>query len=119
MKVVNWFADTFYRNRSNAWKAAVSTAVFSFVAVVLGSFLTLFSSLQDWIGNGDTEALLEDIKASAKVTLSAFIAVWTGIVNYVFRWVQARVPAIPGDGPVYGELPSPPPVEPEFPDEFA
>lgn len=114
MRVVNWFADTFYRKRSNAWKAAISTLVISFSAVLLGAFLTLFTSLQGWVGDGDTEALLEDIKASGKIILSAFIALWIGIVNYIVRLVQAKVPAVPGSGPVYGELPAPPP-----PDEFA
>lgn len=118
MKIVNWFADTFYRNRSNAWKAAFSTLVISFSAVLIGAFATLFTSLQGWVGDGDTEALLEDIKASGKIILSAFIALWIGVFNYIVRLVQAKVPAIPGDGPTYGELP-PPQVKAEFPDEFA
>jgi hypothetical protein len=108
MSIFTWLADKLYRERSNAWKAAVSTLVISFVAVLAGAFLQIFSSLQDWIGSGDTEALLNDIKSSAKLTLSAFIAVWIGVVNYVFRWAQSKIPAIPGDGPTYSETPAPP-----------
>jgi hypothetical protein len=107
--------DVLYTNRSNAWKAAFSTLVISFVAVLMGAFATLFSSLQEWVGNGDSAALIDDLKASGKLVLSAFIALWIGIVNYVFRLVQSKVPAIPGDGPSYGELPPPPPpAPPEF-----
>lgn len=113
--LVNWVADTFYNKRSNAWKAAFSTLMISFVAVLAGAFATLFSSVQEWIGDGDTSALIEDVKASGKLMLSALIAVWIGIVNYVFRWAQSKVPAIPGNGPTYGELPPPPPpAPPEF-----
>lgn len=108
MKFLNWIADVFYRNRSNAWKAASATVVFTFVATFLGATMTLFSSLQDWIGDGDTEALLEDVKVAAKVTLSAFIALWSGLVNYAYRWLQSKT-GLPGEGPTYGELPPPPP----------
>ena len=105
-------ADLFYRNRSNAYKAAISTAVITFIATAIGAIATLFSSLQDWIGSGDTEQLLEDIKVASKITLSAFVAAWTGIINYLFRWAQAKFPALPGEGPTYGELPPPPPPVP-------
>lgn len=101
MKFLNGIADVLYRNRSNAWKAAVATAVFTFVATVLGATMTLFSSLQDWIGDGDTEALLEELKVAGKLTLSAFIALWAGIVNYLFRLVQSKT-SLPGEGPTYG-----------------
>lgn len=109
MSFLNKIADVLYRNRSNAWKAASATAVFTFVMAVIGSVLMLFSSVQDWIGSGDSEALLEDLKVQAKVTLSASVALFAGLGNYIYRWAQSKFSVIPGSGPVYGELPPPPP----------
>ena len=116
MRVFTWIADMFYRKRSNAWKAASATAVFTFVATALGALLTVFSSVQDWIGSGDTELLLDQIKVAAKVTLSASVALLAGLLNWIVRLAQAKT-SLPGDGPVYGAQ-LPPPVAPNFPDEF-
>ena len=118
MRIFTWIADTFYRKRSNAWKAASATAVFTFVATALGALMTVFSSVQDWIGSGDTELLLDQIKVAAKITLSASVALLAGLLNWIVRLVQSKTSIVPGDGPTYGES-SPPVVEPAFPDEFA
>lgn len=98
--VGNWFADTLYRKRSNAWKAASATMVFTFLATALGAFMSLFASVQDWLGSGDTETLLEDVKSMAKLTLSASVALFAGLVNYLYRLVQSKT-SLPGDGPTY------------------
>lgn len=102
MRFLNWLVDKLYRERSNAWKAAFSTTLIAFTMALIGSVTTLLGSVQEWLGDGDTEALLNDLKVQAKIAFSAAVALFIGIGNYILRWAQSKFSFIPGTGPTYG-----------------
>ncbi len=97
----NWVADKVYRERSDAWKAAVSTAIAVFVTAMLGATLNLWDAIQSWIA-GEDDSLVDDFRVWTQAAMSASVAFVVGLVNYVFRWAQSKFGSIPGSGPHYG-----------------
>jgi len=96
----NWVADIVYRDRSDAWKAAVSTTIAVFVTAMLGATLNLWDAIQSWIA-GEDESLVDDFAVWTQAAMSAATAFVVGLVNYVFRWAQSKFNVIPGEGPHY------------------
>lgn len=95
---------------SNSLKAALWTFLFTF----LGVFAL---ALSGWIGDvatwaGTDGAVFPSVTPLGKAAVAALAAAGSGFVNWIVRFVQSKG-ILPGSGPVYGELPPPPP--PEFP----
>jgi len=84
---------------SNSLKAALWTALFTFVAGVLLGALNLLSAFEGWV-NGTDPTLMDDLSVFVKVTAAAFVAAASGLINWAVRAVQARG-ALPGNGPQY------------------
>lgn len=97
----NWVLDVAYRNRSDAWKAAASTAAVVFFTAMLGATLNLWDAIQSWIA-GEDDSLVDDFAVWTQASMSAATAFVVGLVNYAFRWAQSKTGAIPGSGPHYG-----------------
>lgn len=84
---------------SNSLRAALWTALFSFVATVLIAFVPFLTAVGDWL-NGDDPSLVDDWSVFSRVIVSAFVAAVTGLVNWGVRAAQARG-KLPGTGPSY------------------
>lgn len=104
IRVANWIADTAFRDRSRSWKAAAMTSLWTFVGVLLMSGSSFLSAVIDWLESDDLsnpEQLIDDLALLAKAVLSGFVAFVTGLLNYVFRWLQEASGRIPGEGPSF------------------
>lgn len=100
-------ADLLYRDRSNAWKAAVSTAVISFVSLFAMSLLGFLGDVTDWANGSGGD--FPSVAPLGKALISAVVASVIGLINWVIRSLQAHSASIPGAGPQYGTLAPPPP----------
>lgn len=85
-----------YRNLSNATKAALNTAWQSFVATALLSVLGLVSELQKWLEDGGA---VPDVSIATRGIVSAAVAAVAGLITYAVRAVQAS--SNPAAGPKY------------------
>ena len=74
---------------SDSLKAALWTALFTFVGTVLIAFVPLLEAVGDWIV-GDDANLADDWSAFSRVIVSAFLAAVSGLVNWAVRALQAR-----------------------------
>lgn len=86
---------------SNSFKAALWTALFTFLGTVLVAVLNILPAVEGWI-NGTDPTLTDDLSVFVKVVVSAFIAAASGLVNYAIRALQTAG-KIPGNGPTYSE----------------
>lgn len=84
---------------SDSLKAALWTALFTFVGTVLAALLPLLSAVENWV-NGSDPTVVDDLSVFAKVVVSAAIAAASGLVNWAIRAAQAKG-ALPGAGPNY------------------
>jgi hypothetical protein len=65
----------------NYVKAALITAVQTFVASTLVTLLGVLSAVQGWVGGGEPP----DLTAPAKVVVSALVAAVAGVVTAIYR----------------------------------
>lgn len=79
-------------------KAALATALFTFLSVFGGSLIGFVQSLIDWVNNAGPAP---DPSVLKSALFSAIAAAGVGAVNYVFRTVQAKTNVLPGTGPRY------------------
>ncbi len=84
---------------NDSLKAALWTALFTFIGTVAIAFLPFLQAIGDWL-NGDDPDLADDWSNFSRVLIAAFIAAVSAIVNWVVRWVQSRG-VLPGSGPSY------------------
>lgn len=81
-------------------KAALATALFTFLTTFGASLIGWVQSLVDWAQlNGDGPAPDPSLLKSA--LFSAAAAAGIGFVNFVIRFVQAKTSLLPGTGPRY------------------
>lgn len=100
----------------DAFKAALWTALFTFVGTAGLALLGFLDAVEGWI-NGDDPTLTDDLSNLVKVLLSAVVAAASGLVNWAVRYAQAR-DVLPGAGPHYGSPAAAAPASetpPEFP----
>lgn len=90
-------------------KAALWTALFTFIGTVAIAFIPFLQAVGDWL-NGDDPTLIDDWSTFSRVLVSAFIAAISGLINWAVRFAQEKN-VLPGEGPHYGELPPPPPPQ--------
>lgn len=76
-------------NLPNPLKAALWTALFSFISLFGLSALGWLAHLYTWANSGGTEQL-PDITVLAYAAGSASISAVIGLVNFVVRWAQER-----------------------------
>lgn len=87
---------------SNSLKAALWTALFTFIGTVLAALLPLLAAVENVV-NGSDPTLIDDLSIFAKVVVSAAVAGVSGLVNWGVRAAQVRG-AIPGETPDYSDL---------------
>lgn len=88
----------FYRRLSDPTKAALATAVFTFLSTAGLTILNLLGKIQEWLNGGDP-ITIEDVSVAGKVVLSAVVAAGAGLVNYAVRaWQRHKDPTA---GPRY------------------
>lgn len=83
---------------TNSFKAALWTAIFTFIATAGTALVGLLGSVTEWINGGDPIAA--DVSNFGKVVASAFVAGVAGLVNWAVRAAQAKG-VLPGSGPSY------------------
>jgi hypothetical protein len=87
-----------YRSLSDPTKAAISTAIFTFISTSALAILNILARVQEWVNGGDP-ITFEDVSIVGKVVIGAVISAVTGLVNYGFRAWQRRQD--PTSGPRY------------------
>lgn len=80
-------------------KAALWTALFTFLGTVAIAFLPFLQAVGDWLA-GDDPSIADDWSVFSKVLISAFVAAVSGLINWGVRWIQAKG-KLPGSGPTY------------------
>lgn len=83
---------------ADAFKAALWTALFSFLTLFGTSLLGWLSDVQEW-ASGSTEAF-PDPSTLASAGIAAAVAAMIGLVNFGIRYAQAQTGK--GTGPRYG-----------------
>jgi hypothetical protein len=94
-------ANFLYKDRSHAYKAAMSTALISFFSLFLMSLIGFLGDITTWAGDTSGTADFPSIAPLGKAIVSAFTASVIGLFNWIFRTVQAKT-SLPGQGPTYG-----------------
>ncbi len=84
---------------SNEFKAALWTALFTFVTLFGTSVLGFVQALTDW-ASSDGTVDFPDVSTLGKAAVAAALAAVTGLINYVVRVAQSRQ-LLPGAGPQY------------------
>lgn len=92
------------RTISNEAKAALWTALFTFLATASIGLLGFLGAVEDWL-NGNDPDLLDDLALLGRLVGSAVIAAASGLLNYVVRRLQTAG-ALPGSAPVYADTPA-------------
>lgn len=82
---------------SDELRAAVTTAVVTFLTLFTAAALGFVAQLQEWASTGGT---FPDVSVLGRAAVSAALAAAAGLVNFVYRWLQARE-VLPGRGPTY------------------
>ena len=85
---------------NDSFKAALWTAIFTFIATASVALLGFLGAVTDFI-NGNDPDLTDNLSVFVKVVMSAFIAAVSGLVNWLVRTLQAK-DVLPGSGPSYG-----------------
>jgi hypothetical protein len=94
----------------DAFKAALWTALFTFIGTAGLALIGFLDAVADWIDGSNTD-LSDDLSNLGKVLLAAVVAAGSAIINWLVRWAQSR-DILPGSGPHYvtkAELPPPSP----------
>lgn len=84
----------------DAFKAALWTALFTFIGTAGLALIGFLDAVENWI-NGDDPTLTDDLSTLVRILLSAVVAAGSGLVNWAVRYAQARN-VLPGAGPTYG-----------------
>lgn len=84
----------------NELKAALWTAAFTFVATVASAATGLLAAVENVV-NGSDPTITDDLATFGKVVLSAAVAAGAFLVNFAYRWAQARGVNLPGATPTY------------------
>lgn len=84
----------------NELKAALWTAAFTFVATVASAATGLLAAVENVV-NGSDPTITDDLATFGKIVLSAAIAAGAFLVNFAYRWAQARGVNLPGATPTY------------------
>ena len=92
----------------DAFKAALWTALFTFIGTAGLALIGFLGSVSDWL-DGSNADLSDDLSNLGKIVLSAVVAAGSGIINWLVRYAQARN-VLPGSGPQYGKSAEPAPA---------
>jgi hypothetical protein len=84
----------------NSLKAALATGLFTFLATFAVALLGLLSSVTEWI-NGNDVVITDNLDSFAKLILSAVVAFFAALVNWVWRFAQGKGVPLPGSSPNY------------------
>lgn len=87
----------------NSLKAAVFTGVFTFLSTISIALLGFLTSLTEFI-NGDDPVIADDVNALGKVVLAAVVAFFASLVNWLYRFAQAKGAPLPGSKPAYDAI---------------
>lgn len=82
---------------SNELRAALTTAVVTFLTLFTAAAVGFVGQLQEWASTGGE---FPDISVLGRAAVSAALAAAAGLVNFVYRWLQAQE-VLPGRGPTY------------------
>lgn len=82
---------------SNELRAAVTTAVITFLTLFTTAAVGFVGQLQEWASTGGE---FPDVSVLGRAAVSAALAALAGLVNYAYRWLQAKQ-VLPGSGPTY------------------
>ena len=86
----------------NELKAAAWTAAFTFAATVAAALTGLLAAVENVV-NGTDPTITDDLATFGKVVLSAAIAAGAFLVNFAYRWAQAKGAPLPGATPTYND----------------
>lgn len=84
---------------SDAWRAALWTALFAFIALFGLSLLGWLGNVVEWAQDKEGVVLFPDPSVLFKGLVSAAVAAIIGLVNFVIRFAQAKTGI--GQGPAY------------------
>lgn len=84
---------------SDSVKAALWTALFTFVALFGISLLGWVQEVAAWAGSA-TAGDFPSVTPLGKAAVAAVAAAATGLINWIVRFAQAKG-ALPGNGPAY------------------
>lgn len=85
---------------SNPARAALWTAVFTFVGLFGLSTLGWLQDVWEWANDSTNVVLFPDPRVLMKAAVAAAVSAIIGLVNFVVRWTQERG-FLPGRTPVY------------------
>jgi hypothetical protein len=102
---MQWLRDQ-YAKLSDPLKAALATALFTFVTLFGASLAGFVQTVVDWASTGGD---FPDPSVLGQAFISALTAAGVGLLNFVIRWLQANTNLIKGSGPSYSNTPSEPP----------
>jgi hypothetical protein len=89
-------------NTTNARLAATWTFMFTLVGSALLLFTGWLTDFAEWVSSDEME--FPSISPLVKAAAALFVAGVIALINYVFRWLQAKN-VLPGQPPAY----TPPP----------
>lgn len=87
------------RAMTNSLKAALWTALFSFLTLASLAVLGFLAAVQRWL-DGSDPTLTDDLSVLGKLLLAAIVSALIGFVNWVVRALQSKG-VLPGQGPKY------------------
>lgn len=87
---------------SDSLKAALWTALWTFVGLFVVSLLGWVGDVSKW-ADGSLNSF-PDVDPLAKAAVSALVAAAAGLLNWIFRFAQSKG-ALPGNGPTYNPPP--------------
>lgn len=91
----------------DAFKAALYTALWTFIAIFGTSLLGWLDAVSEWATSDGATVAFPDGDVLVKAGLAAAVAALSGLVAFTIR--QAQVLLRLGTGPTYGATPVPPP----------
>lgn len=86
-------------NTVNAWKAALWTFVWTFIALFLTSALGWFQDVYEWASTSGAEPL-PGVSTLGYAAVTAGVAALSGLLAFIVRYAQSKN-LLPGSGPVY------------------
>lgn len=75
----------------------MTTAVVTFLTLFTAAAVGFVGQLQEWASTGGE---FPDPSVLGKAAVSAALAALAGLVNFAYRWLQAKE-LLPGSGPSY------------------
>ena len=90
---------------SDEFKAAAWTALFSFVGLFGASLVGWMQQVVEWANAGSDVTVFPDVTVLGKAAVAAALSAVAGLVNFAYRWAQAKGVPLPGAKPAYVPAP--------------